>query len=285
MVERSSGISVINERHETQSLPQHRSDEYTLVGLFEPGAMRTIIVSAEAATTEFLKRRNAFDILRGSSSGAMIASCLASNNCEEMLRTFLYDVPCDEFIKISRLFRGQNIADINFLVRDLLIRDGGIDWQAVGKSNIPVKISARSAITKEPVTIDNFDSEEIFSNALIAAAWMPRIAGWQAFEHSGHSYWDLMDIGAEQAIDDGATHLVIFRGSNNKIKFSKSVLKSNVEINEIKPSRTIRRLEKRQRVLKDAIRLGALAALEFFQPYEAEIDAVREKFEPLGITI
>ena len=115
--------------------------------------------------------------------------------------------------------------------------------------------------------------------------WISRSAGWRPYEHNGHHYWDLMNNGLEHLILDGTTHVVLFKNNHKKTKYSKAVLNSDVAIDEIKPSSTINRLEKRQRVLKDAARIGALAAIEAFQPTETEIDWVREKYEPLGISI
>lgn len=282
--ESSSAFSIIQQRYEKNSVPGQRTDDYGITALFEPGAMRSIIVASEAATVGFLKRRNTFDRFSGSSSGGMIGMCVATEQSEEMVRTFLYRVPSPEFVNLRRVLRG-NIVNINFLVRGILMQSPELDWQRVRDSDIPINVIAKSAVTGQSVIFDSFRSEEDVFGALSAAAWMPKIAGWKPYIHNGHPYWDLMSNGLEEVITDGCTHVVIFRSDHKKQKYSRAVLGSDVIIEEIKPTKTIGRLEKRQKVLKNAVRMGALAVLEAFQPTESEIDVVREHYELLGVSL
>ena len=281
----NSALDVVQQRYTQGSSPKERSDNHIVIAVFEPGAMRTITVASQAAAIELLGRRDSFDIVGGSSSGAMIAACLAARQTEEMLRTFLFDVRQPEVVNLGRIFRG-NIVDIRFLVEKILRRpDNGLSWQAVRDSDIPLKVLARSARRGDAVVFDQFETEEDFFGALAASAWMPRVAGWRPYEHKGHRYWDLMDNGLEELVLAGMTHAVLFKSSSRRSRYSRTVLTSKVNIDEIRPSKTIRRLETRLPTLKDAVRYGALAVFEAFQPTESELNRVRERYESLGVVL
>ncbi|MBI2008882.1 patatin-like phospholipase family protein [Candidatus Saccharibacteria bacterium] len=283
-VESNPTLSIINQRFNEGSSPLQRTDNYSVSALFEGGAMGSIVVAAEAATTCFLQRHKAFDRLSGTSSGGIIAMCVATGQADDMMKVFLEKVPSPKFINLRRVLRG-NIADINYLVDEILAGDPCIEWEGVRDSEIPVNVIARSAVTKESVIFSDFNSREDVFGSLKAAAWMPRIAGWRPHVHNGHPYWDHMSNGLEVVAAQNPTHVIIFRGNDKKLKYPRSVLKSDVEIEEIRPSKTIRRLEKRQRVLKNAVKIGALTTLEAFEPTKEEIDLVTERFSYLGVDI
>ena len=283
-VESNPTLSVINQRFNEGSLPPQRTDDFSVSALFEGGAMGSIVVAAEAATTCFLQRHKTFDRLSGTSSGGIIAMCVATGQADDMVKVFLEKVPSPKFINLRRVLRG-NIADINYLVDDILAGDPCIEWEGVRDSKIPVNVIARSAVTKESVIFSDFNSREDVFGSLKAAVWMPRIAGWRPHVHNGHPYWDHMSNGLEVVAAQNPTHIIIFRGNDKKLKYPRSVLKSDVEIEEIRPSKTIRRLEKRQRVLKNAVKIGALTTLEAFEPTKEEVDLVRERFDYLGVAI
>lgn len=283
-VESNPTLSVINQRFNEGSLPPQRTDDFSVSALFEGGAMGSIVVAAEAATTCFLQRHKTFDMLSGTSSGGIIAMCVATGQADDMVKVFLEKVPSPKFINLRRVLRG-NIADINYLVDDILAGDPCIEWEGVRDSKIPVNVIARSAVTKESVIFSDFNSREDVFGSLKAAVWMPRIAGWRPHVHNGHPYWDHMSNGLEVVAAQNPTHIIIFRGNDKKLKYPRSVLKSDVEIEEIRPSKTIRRLEKRQRVLKNAVKIGALTTLEAFEPTKEEVDLVRERFDYLGVAI
>lgn len=204
---------------------------------------------------------------------------LAGEQTREMLETFLYRVPHPEFINIGRLLLGRNIANIEWFVKEILMKEPKLDWERVRDSDIHASILARSAVSGDLVAFDNFDTEEEFSSALMAATWMPRVAGWKPHIHNGHPYWDLMENGLEHAVDDGSTHIVVFRSKPDKMKLGAEVLKSDVDIAEIKPKTTIRRLETRQRVLKDAVRVGAWAVIEALEPTSDQIEELRQRYD------
>ena len=283
-VESNPTLSVINQRFNEGSLPPQRTDDFSVSALFEGGAMGSIVVAAEAATTCFLQRHKTFDRLSGTPRGGIIAMCVATGQADDMVKVFLEKVPSPKFINLRRVLRG-NIADINYLVDDILAGDPCIEWEGVRDSKIPVNVIARSAVTKESVIFSDFNSREDVFGSLKAAAWMPRIAGWRPHVHNGHPYWDHMSNGLEVVAAQNPTHIIIFRGNDKKLKYPRSVLKSDVEIEEIRPSKTIRRLEKRQRVLKNAVKIGALTTLEAFEPTKEEVDLVRERFDYLGVAI
>ena len=282
--ENNSALSVVNRRFNEGSLPLHRTDDHSVFALFEGGAMRSIIVAAEAATASFLQRHKAFDRYSGTSSGGVIAMCVAAEQVDDMMAVFLNKVPCPEFISLKRIHKG-NITDAEYFVGEILMGDPCIKWESVRDSETPVDLIARSAVTKESVVFSNFKSREDMFGSLKAAVWMPRVAGWRPHIHNGHPYWDHRSNGLEVVTAQAPTHIVIFRGSDKELKYPKTVLEANVEIEEIKPPKTIRRLEKRQRILKNAVKIGALTALEAFAATEAEVDLVRERFDQHGISI
>jgi hypothetical protein len=282
--EQTSAFSVIQTRYEDGSLPGQRTDDYNVTALFEPGAMRSIIVASEASTFALLGRRNTVDKSAGASSGGIIAACLAAEQTEEMLRTFLYRVPCPEFINLGRLVLGRNIANIEFFVRDILMQEPKLEWERVRDADIPTSVLAKSAHSGEIISFEDFNSSEDFFGAIIAATWMPRIAGWRPYVHNEHPYWDLMHNGLEHAVTD-STHVIVFRNSPEKMRRPSSLRACGVEINEIKPAKTIRRLEVRQKVLKEAVKIGAWAVIDAIEPKAEEIDAVRQSYDLLGVTI
>ena len=259
-------------------------DGHSIVALFEGGAMRSIIVAAEASTASFLQRHKAFDKFAGTSNGGLIAMCVAAEQADDMITVFLNDVPSPKFINFKRMLRG-NIADVHYFVDGILMGDPGLQWEKVRDSAIPVDLIARSAVTGEPVVFNDFNSSEAVFGSLKAAMWMPRIAGWKPHIHNECPYWDHMGNGLEVVAAEDHSHIVVFRSSDKKLKLSRSVLKSDVSIEEIRPPKTIGRFEKRQKVLKNAAKIGALTALEAFDATNSEVEIVAERFERFGVAI
>eukprot|EP00741_Cyanophora_paradoxa_P025048 tig00000339_g24179.t1 len=164
--------------------------------------------------------RDAFDVVYGSSAGAINGAYFLSGQPEGS-QIYVQDLPNNtKFIDVKRLFFGQPAMSLEYLVNEFLqSRENprALKWEALVDCPIPLKAVASSLTRQQPVTIHANTSrvgaapsmEELFG-ALRATAQVPILAG-QPFEWKEDQWVDgalFEPIPFHSAVDDNCTHVL-----------------------------------------------------------------------------
>ena len=173
--------------------------------------MRGVIAGGMLAALEDLGLSSAFDAVYGSSAGAIGATYFLSRQASLGVRIYTEDINNNRFANRARLFLGEPIVNLGFLVDDVMVRIKPLDTQAVLNSLTPLAVLATDVETGEATLLKNFADATELRAALRAGATMPVIAGGPC-TFRGRRYFDASlsePIPLRPADHDGFTHIVV----------------------------------------------------------------------------
>ncbi|EIE27199.1 FabD/lysophospholipase-like protein [Coccomyxa subellipsoidea C-169] len=203
-------VEVVQARMRDGSAPGKRRDGFKVGLVVEGGGMRGVVSGAALQAMHDLGLRNAFDAVYGSSAGAINATYFLSGQ-RDGVAIYTEEIANQQFIDLRRLFKKDQAPalDLGYLL-DVMHHKRPLDWQAVLKSDVPLKVVASCLDTLQPVILEDFTSAEDLETCLRASANVPEVAG-RPIQHRGRRLVDAAvfePVPFRAAIADGCTHLI-----------------------------------------------------------------------------
>lgn len=201
---------VLLSRLASGSRPGSRDDNARVALVVEGGGMRGVIPAGMLLALEQLGLRNSFDMVVGTSAGAIAAAFFVTGLGTQVAPIYYRDLNQAPFLNTRRLLRFQPALDLDYLVDEALVERG---FSAHEVAHNPIPLFA----TVVPVEADNPNQmfrvagdDDRVRSILKATASLP-VLGGPAKEVDGEFYVDgglRHQIPWRQAIDLGATHIL-----------------------------------------------------------------------------
>jgi predicted patatin/cPLA2 family phospholipase len=200
---------VLSERARAGSRPGERADEHRVALVLEGGGMRGVVSAAMTAALERLGLTPAFDVVVGSSAGAINGAALLAGAAEQASAAYCGPLASRSFVNPLRILRGKPVIDVN----DVLALAGGLDPRGAERVLASaaalhcVAVDVESAAT---VDLHGMGSERELWDAILASSRMPW-AGGPPIEIDGRRFLDGgmgAPIPVAEALAAGATHVL-----------------------------------------------------------------------------
>ena len=104
---------VLRERAEAGSVPEARDDPHRVALVLEGGGMRGVVSAGMVAALETLGMSAAFDLVVGSSAGAINGAALLSGVATRAADAYCGPLASKSFVNPMRVLRGKPVIDVN----------------------------------------------------------------------------------------------------------------------------------------------------------------------------
>ncbi|GJD10958.1 hypothetical protein Gasu2_51200 [Galdieria sulphuraria] len=186
--------------------------------------MRGSIAAGMTAAIKYLNLENVFDVVYGSSAGAIIGAYFVSRQLPLYGTSVYYEDLCSrDFIRKRQLFyrylqpnsKHIPVLDLDSLIDEVIVYSKPLDWNCFWKNcqSQPLKPVATSLSTLEAKVLDNYKTFEELRQCLRASALVPGIAG-EPVSIDGDVFADAIlheAIPLRSALREGATHVLVLR--------------------------------------------------------------------------
>lgn len=206
-------LQLLRTRALAGSRPGSRRDPFKLGLVVEGGGMRGCVSGGALQALSDLGLRDVFDAVYGSSAGAINSTYFISGQ-RTGVHIYHDHIASPDFINLKRLWKGENAApvlDLSFLIDHVMHSVHPLDWDAVLRSPLPLKVVASSLDSLTPVVLERFSDKDDLAESLKASATVPEIAGGPRL-HRGQRLVDAAvfePVPFRSAIADGCTHLLV----------------------------------------------------------------------------
>jgi predicted patatin/cPLA2 family phospholipase len=200
---------VLRRRAAAGSLPGAREDTHRVALALEGGGMRGVVSAAMTAALERLELTRCFDLVVGSSAGAINGAALLAGAAQQGAAAYCGPLASRSFVSVGRVLRGKPVID----VKQILDLAAGLDaagYERVLGSGIPLHCVAVDIESARGVVLSGMRSQRELWDVLLASSRMPW-AGGAPVEIDGRRYLDGgMDsaIPVAEAVAAGATHVL-----------------------------------------------------------------------------
>jgi predicted patatin/cPLA2 family phospholipase len=188
-----------------------RADEHRVALVLEGGAMRGVVSAAMTAALERLGLTTKFDLVVGSSAGALNGAAFLAGVAAGSAAAYHGTLASREFINPARLLLGRPALDVGWVVHNA---HDGLDagrHERTLASPAPLHCLAVDVDTAEPVDLTGMRTVEELCAALLASSRMPWVGG-EPVELAGRRYLDgglAAPIPVATALGAGATHVLV----------------------------------------------------------------------------
>lgn len=189
-------------------------DSCRLALALEGGGMRGVVSAGMAAGLERLKLTRCFDLVVGTSAGALNGAALLAGVAEACCTAYHSAFTTRRFINPYRLLIGRAAVDVAFTL-DHADSDG-LDagrHERTAASSIPLHCVAIDVDRATPAVLSDLHSVEELRGALLASSRMPWVGG-APVRFRGRRYLDgglSESIPYRTAIELGATHVLVLQ--------------------------------------------------------------------------
>jgi predicted patatin/cPLA2 family phospholipase len=197
-------------RKEQRNMPGQRIDGHTLALAIEGGGMRGVVSGGMVAALEELGLLNCFDVVYGSSAGAISGAYFIAHQARYGVTIFYDNINNNNFIDFRRYFTGRAVMSLEFLLDDVCIYQKPLDVKALLSSPIPLRPIAASISTLKSVVFDELTDAKTLFDALRSSARIPVVAG-APVSFRGDKFLDasvVESIPFRTAQKLGATHIM-----------------------------------------------------------------------------
>ena len=104
---------ILRERADAGSVPGAREDSHRVALVLEGGGMRGVVSAGMVAALERLGMRDAFDLIVGSSAGAINGVALLSGVAQRAADAYCGPLASRSFVNPLRVLRGKPVIDVN----------------------------------------------------------------------------------------------------------------------------------------------------------------------------
>jgi predicted patatin/cPLA2 family phospholipase len=200
---------VLRERAGAASQPGARQDEHRVALVLEGGGMRGVVSAGMVAALERLGMRDAFDLIVGSSAGAINGMALLSGVARRAADAYCGPLASRSFVNPLRVLRGKPVIDVNDVLAIVTAEDIA-GHERVTSGDIALHCIATDVETAAGVDLHGMRTQEEVWTAILASSRMPW-AGGPPVEIAGHRYVDgglVAPVPVGDAIAAGATHVL-----------------------------------------------------------------------------
>ncbi len=202
--------AVLLERLGAGSQPGARRDGHRVALVLEGGGMRGVVSAGMTAALERFGLTPCFDLVVGSSAGAINGAALIAGVAREGAATYCGPLASRSFVNPARVLLGRPVIDVNSI---LTYAADGLDagrHERVLSSPIALHCVATGVESAGPVDLSGMATIRELWDALLASSRMPW-AGGAPVEIDGRRYLDgglAAAIPVAEAVAAGATHVL-----------------------------------------------------------------------------
>jgi predicted patatin/cPLA2 family phospholipase len=206
-------LDILRARLRAESAPGERDDAHRVAVVLEGGGMRGVVSAGMTAALERLGLTRCFDLVVGSSAGALNAAALLGGVARPAAAMYHTVLASRRFINPVRLLFGRPALDVRFV---LAHADGDLDadrHQRTITSPIGFHCVALDVDSATPREFTGMRTKDELWQVLLATTRMPWIGG-EPVAIGGHRYIDgalTCPIPVGNAIDAGATHVLVLQ--------------------------------------------------------------------------
>jgi predicted patatin/cPLA2 family phospholipase len=205
---------ILRARRLEGSTRESRTDPHTVALAIEGGGMRGVVSAGMAAALERLQLSDAFDLVIGSSAGALNGAGLLGGVAKDGPGVYAGPLASKEFINPLRLLVGKPAVDLKFLLT-YAAKNFGQDAGNPEAINIlkPLICVAVDVDSAQPHVFSDFTSQHDVWQAMMATMRMPLFGG-KPVEIGGRRYIDgalAEPVPLKTALDAGATHVLVLQ--------------------------------------------------------------------------
>jgi predicted patatin/cPLA2 family phospholipase len=211
-------VQVLLDRVRAGSRPGARTDPHRIGLVVEGGGMRGVVSGGMVTGLEALGLRDAFDVVYGSSAGALAGAYFLAGQARSGARLYYEAVNNRQFINPLRGLQRRAIVDLDFLFEDVLQKRLPLDFDEIRRSGVGFVVLASHVDGPngteghvEAVRLTGFDDMDDLMGALHASCRMP-VVGGAPFTYRGLRYWDaaiIQPVPIHAALDDDCTHILV----------------------------------------------------------------------------
>jgi predicted patatin/cPLA2 family phospholipase len=200
---------VLAERVRTGSRAGERADGHRVALVLEGGGMRGVVSAAMTGALERLGLTPCFDLVVGSSAGAINGAALLAGSAQQASAAYCGPLASRSFVNPLRILRGKPVIDVN----DVRALAGGLDphgHERVVDGPIALHCVAVDVDSARTVDLHGMRTQRELWDAILASSRMPW-AGGPAIEIGGRRYLDGgmgAPIPVAEALAAGATHVL-----------------------------------------------------------------------------
>lgn len=204
-------LDLILTRARSGSKPLQREDGFKLGLAIEGGAMRGVVSAGMVTGLEYLSLLSVFDSIYGASAGSFNGAFFLAEQAAYGTTIYYEDINNRDFISLSRVFSSRAVANLEFILEHVLVKQKILDWRAVLSSPIPLKVVASSVEHLRWRVLEGFQTRKDLFLALQASSKMPFLAGppvdWDGDRLLDASLFEAIPVHA--ALSDGCTHVLV----------------------------------------------------------------------------
>lgn len=188
-----------------------RSDGHRVALVVEGGGMRGVVSAAMTAALEDLGLTECFDLVVGTSAGALNAAAMLAGVAGGCMHEYSAGFAGREFINPARLLLGRPAVDVEFVLDYTSI---GLDADRHARalaSEVELHCVATEVTTAEPTDLTGMSTVEELRGALLATSRLPWVGG-HPFPFRGGRYLDgglTQPVPVPTALTAGATHVLV----------------------------------------------------------------------------
>jgi predicted patatin/cPLA2 family phospholipase len=204
---------LLRARAEQGSLPGRRRDPHRVALVLEGGGMRGVVSAGMTAALERLGLTACFDMVVGSSAGAINGAALIAGVARHGAATYHGALASRSFVNPARVLRGRPVIDVGYVLEFASADLDADRHERVLESPIELHCVAVCVETAEPVDFTGMRSKQELWEAVLASTRMPW-AGGPPVEIAGRRYVDGglgSPIPVAEAVAAGATHVLVLQ--------------------------------------------------------------------------
>lgn len=168
---------ILFERKAGDSVPGQRTDGRKIALVIEGGAMRGVVSAGMVAALENLGLRNSFDLVCGSSAGAIAGAYFVAEQARYGTTIFYDNINNKSFIDLRRLFGSKPVVSLEFLLYTVCVEQKPLRFDRIKDGDLPLHVVASSLNQKKAVMLNGFRDRQELLEALRGSARIPFFAG------------------------------------------------------------------------------------------------------------
>jgi predicted patatin/cPLA2 family phospholipase len=206
-------LDVLHARLHGRCEPGARADPHKVAVVLEGGGMRGVVSAGMTAALERLGLTRCFDLVVGSSAGALNAAALLAGVARPAAAMYHTVLASRKFVNPVRLLFGRPALDVRFVLAHAGDELDAERHERTISSPIPLHCVALDVDSARSVEFSGMRTKDELWDVLLATTRMPWIGG-PPVAIEGRRYIDgalTCPIPVGNAIDAGATHVLVLQ--------------------------------------------------------------------------
>ncbi len=141
-------LEAIVERQKNGSIPGRRDDDFKIALAIEGGAMRGVVSAGMLAGLEYLGFLPAFDVIYGTSAGAINGAYFVAGQAAYGASVYYEDLNNPQFASPLRWLAGERPVSLEFLFEHVMISQKPLNWRRVLDCGARIRDTACSCASR-----------------------------------------------------------------------------------------------------------------------------------------